>query len=167
MDSFKSVPYIDKLNPLVRPIKAWSVPELQRVLKHRESGKNLIAPIIEARLEAMKFPNYEPTFDMIEFMINNSADKDKWNVYQQVIYQLTLSLAAIHTTTMNASMVMYDLCAHPEYIQPLREELETMLAEDSGKFVKTNMNKLKKLDSFIKESQRLNPPAMSMSSFPP
>lgn len=58
---------------------------------------------------------------------------------------------------MNASHVLYDIAARPEYIAPLREELERVLKEDNGKLVKTSMTKLRKLDSIIKESQRLNP----------
>lgn len=58
-----------------------------------------------------------------------------------------------------------DLLGHPEYIQPLREEIQQVIAEDgyqqdeTGKnyLSKTSLNKLKKLDSFIKESQRLSP----------
>lgn len=48
--------------------------------------------------------------------------------------------------------------AHPEYAEVLREEIARVSAEEpSGKFRKKSMPKLKKLDSFIKESQRVNP----------
>lgn len=54
---------------------------------------------------------------------------------------------------------------HPEYVQPLREEIEQVIAEEgwqvdeSGQkyLSKSSLSKLKKLDSFIKESQRMNP----------
>jgi hypothetical protein len=50
------------------------------------------------------------------------------------------------------------LAAHPEYTKVLREEIERIsAAEPSGKLCKKTMPKLKKLDSFIKESQRINP----------
>jgi hypothetical protein len=57
------------------------------------------------------------------------------------------------------------LCAHPKYVGPLREEIESVLAENNGRFVKRNMTKLRKLDSFIKESQRLSPPGLGKIAF--
>lgn len=59
---------------------------------------------------------------------------------------------------MTLSNVLYDLAAHPEYIAVLREEVERISAEEpDGKIRKKTMPKLRKLDSFIKESQRVNP----------
>ncbi len=68
------------------------------------------------------------------------------------------SFAAIHTTTMTLTNILYDLAAHPEYQEVLREEIERISAEEpSGQLRKKTMPKLRKLDSFIKESQRVNP----------
>jgi len=72
--------------------------------------------------------------------------------------QLVLSLAAIHTTTMAAAQAINDLCQHPEYVDSLREEITEVL--EDGKWEKTTLNKMRKLDSFIKESQRLSPPSL-------
>lgn len=57
--------------------------------------------------------------------------------------------------------MLYDLAAYQEHVAPLREELQTVLSEDGGKFRKSTMPKLRKLDSFMKESQRVNPPGLS------
>ena len=57
--------------------------------------------------------------------------------------------------------MFYDLAAYPEHVAPLREELEAVLSENNGKFLKSTMPKLRKLDSFMKESQRVNPPGLS------
>ena len=51
------------------------------------------------------------------------------------------------------TQVLFDLAQRPEYIPELREEIET-IAKTEG-FTKTSMLKLVKVDSFIKESQRL------------
>lgn len=59
---------------------------------------------------------------------------------------------------MTLSNVLYDLAAHPEYQEVLREEFERVSAEEpNGQMRKKSMPKLRKLDSFIKESQRINP----------
>lgn len=69
---------------------------------------------------------------------------------------------------MAATQAIFDLVARPEYIQPLRDEIEQAIDEDGQdtdgegflKLKKTSMTKLKKLDSFMKESQRLSPPGI-------
>ncbi|KAI4250738.1 MAG: hypothetical protein LQ352_005273 [Teloschistes flavicans] len=60
---------------------------------------------------------------------------------------------------MNVVHVLYDLASHPEYVEPLREEIRDTSNEDGG-WQKSSFSKLRKLDSFIKESQRFNPPSM-------
>lgn len=49
---------------------------------------------------------------------------------------------------------LYDLCDYPEYIIPLREEIERAGLEDFSAWQPENMPRL---DSFLKESARLNP----------
>ena len=66
-----------------------------------------------------------------------------------------LNMTAIHTTKHTTMDVILDLCHRPERIQPLREEIIETLRAHSGVKVLTLTN-LKKLGSFIKESQRLN-----------
>lgn len=48
---------------------------------------------------------------------------------------------------------VYDLAAHPEHILPMREEVERVTAEQG--WTKDAIGNMHKLDSFIRESQRL------------
>jgi len=96
---------------------------------------------------------------MIQFLLQNSPVEKKDDSLYQSYMQMLTSVAAIHTTAMNSTHVLYDLATHPEYIAPLRDEIEKVLADDGGILIKTSMTKLRKLDSFIKESQRLSPPS--------
>ncbi|KAF2233096.1 cytochrome P450 [Viridothelium virens] len=72
---------------------------------------------------------------------------------------LILTPAAVHITSMAATQAFFDLCHRPEYIAALREELLQVLHEDEG-FKKTTLTKLRKLDSVMRESQRLSPPSL-------
>lgn len=72
---------------------------------------------------------------------------------------LVLTLASSHTTSMAACQALFQLCEHPEYILELREEVRNVVEEDKG-WRKTTLTKLRKLDSFIKESQRVHPPSL-------
>lgn len=49
---------------------------------------------------------------------------------------------------------MYDIAIHPEYVDEMREEAEKVIGEHG--WTKAAMQKLHKIDSFLKESQRLN-----------
>lgn len=50
---------------------------------------------------------------------------------------------------------MYNLAFHPEYVEPLRKEIETIVANEG--WAESSVMKMHKLDSFLKESMRLYP----------
>jgi hypothetical protein len=49
------------------------------------------------------------------------------------------------------------VATHPEYIAPLREEIEALIT--AGGWKKATLSKMNRLDSFIKESIRCHPVA--------
>ena len=49
---------------------------------------------------------------------------------------------------------MYRLLSHPEHIEPLRQEVEAVVAEEG--WTKAGMDKMHKIDSFLRETQRLD-----------
>lgn len=51
----------------------------------------------------------------------------------------------------------YNLAAYPHYIPELRDEIRRVLDEHGGVFTTSGLQAMKKLDSFIKETMRLNP----------
>jgi hypothetical protein len=57
----------------------------------------------------------------------------------------------------------YNLAAHPELVTELREEIRTVLAEHDNQFTSLAMQSMKKLDSFLKETLRVHPPAFGKS----
>ncbi|EKM60083.1 uncharacterized protein PHACADRAFT_206285 [Phanerochaete carnosa HHB-10118-sp] len=65
---------------------------------------------------------------------------------------LMVDFAAIHTSSMSFTHALYHLAAYPEYIKPLREEVEGIIAEDG--WSKDSLQKMRKVDSFLKECQR-------------
>lgn len=57
---------------------------------------------------------------------------------------------------MAVTHAIFDLCAMPEYFEPLRSEAQTALAQDNGEWKFSTLKRLRRLDSFLKESQRVN-----------
>lgn len=71
---------------------------------------------------------------------------------------LTLSSAALHTMTDATLQMLYDLCTMPHYIDSLRTELKQSLAKSGGIWNLETTRSMQRMDSFLKESQRCNPP---------
>lgn len=158
MDVFSAVNPLRSIPPLLRPFKAPWVPEVQRIKQHRINGARLLKPILDKRFADMKKPDFKPPTDMIQFSIQHTGQTKAEDALFQSYLQMIASLVAIHTTAMNITHIVYNLALYTEYQEPLRKELEEVLAADNGILVKSSMTKLRKMDSFIKESQRMTPP---------
>ena len=63
---------------------------------------------------------------------------------------------------MATAHVIYDLCAMPQYIEDIRFEAQTALMKEGGEWNFSAIKKLRKLDSFLKESQRMNTASFRM-----
>jgi hypothetical protein len=50
--------------------------------------------------------------------------------------------------------VLYRLLSNPEYVEPLRRDVETAVAEEG--WTKAGIDKMHKIDSFLRETQRLD-----------
>jgi hypothetical protein len=59
---------------------------------------------------------------------------------------------------------LYDLATHPEFQDPIRDEIENAL-EEYGGWTKQALSNMKKLDSSLKESQRLYPVTTGLYPF--
>ncbi|KAH8896020.1 cytochrome P450 [Thozetella sp. PMI_491] len=156
-------------NPLLRPLIAPFLPEVRKAASMLDKARKYVEPLVK---DVMADHDREKTGpsragmrgSFISWLINNSPPslKTSRRIGES---QLLISFAAIHTTSMSGSNVIFDLACRPEYIQPLREEIESVIREDGMEtdadgltyLGKQSFAKLKLLDSFIKESQRLSP----------
>ncbi|KAH8820226.1 putative cytochrome P450 [Xylogone sp. PMI_703] len=157
-DAFTGAMILRLVPPWLRVIGQYFIPQIRRVHEHHTVARKYIVPIARDRLAKMEAGIDEGHEDMIQWLLINGSDEDRADPRRIARLQLLISFAGIHTSAMGATNVMYDLAARPEYIKPLREELETVLAETNGNFTKQALTKMMKLDSFMLESQRCNPP---------
>jgi cytochrome P450 len=77
---------------------------------------------------------------------------------------MMMNFAAIHTTTFSMTNMIFDIVSSDpqlRLVEQLRQEVETVLAEDQGQWTKHGVLKMVKIDSALRESQRIN----SMLSF--
>lgn len=136
----------------IRPI-----PEVKRIFDAQEYACKTLVPIIEERTQKLRAdPKYKLPEDMISWVIVESEEMERpIPPREQALEHLSLTLAGIHTQTVTLINAMFDLAGHPQYLDALREEIDPVFArEKSDGFSTAN---LAKLDSLIKESQRMHP----------
>ncbi|KAB2569232.1 Cytochrome P450 monooxygenase pyr3, partial [Lasiodiplodia theobromae] len=139
------------LRPLVNIFQPASRVLRQSTAKARGIIEPVVAKRREERLRNAKDGKLPRPADSIGWL----DDVAKGEKYDFTVYQLALTGAAMHTTTMLLAHAILDICAHPEYVEPLREEIRSAVQEEGWK--KTALYKMKLMDSFLKESQRVNP----------
>jgi cytochrome P450 len=127
------------------------LPSYQRNRSRFLLAKNLLSPLIEARRETSGKENA----DLLQWMVDSAQGRDV-ETDRLVKRMLFLNMAAIHTSAIAAANAIIELCAHPDCIRMLREEMLEAL-QDDAEISLTTLNKLKKTDSFLKESHRMNP----------
>ncbi|KAL4886235.1 cytochrome P450 [Aspergillus karnatakaensis] len=151
------------LRPLplfLRPFVASVLPSVKYLKKTLDDLKDqLFVPIILARREAeAKNPNLTKPDDFIQWMMDtadNDFDRDPENIAYGVM--AIMAIAITHTTTMLITQGLYDLMMHPEYIGPLKREIKQTLKNGWVNATVRDFTSQRLLDSFLRESQRLNP----------
>ena len=135
---------------------------------HLYTAKTVLKPLIAKRRKEQAAGTLvcDEKFDnLLQFMDDAASGTDAMPD-KLAGRTLILTLASSHTTSMAACQALFQMCEHPEYIPELKEEVRRVVEEDQG-WRKTTLTKLRKLDSFIKESQRVHPPSLRESSHPP
>lgn len=123
--------------------------------RHLRIAQELFAPVFASR--APGDSNSSKDYSVIEWMSRSAQgiDRDPQILVKKLLF---LTLAAIHTSTMSITHALFDLCEHHECIEPLRDEIEASVRAHG--WTLAAINNMKLLDSFLKESQRINHPGL-------
>ncbi|KAJ5684364.1 Cytochrome P450 [Penicillium maclennaniae] len=95
--------------------------------------------------------------EIFRWLYESSVLRQRWTYSEVIGEMLLLQFAFIYTTAYGLYGALAELAQHPQYIQPLREEIESVLAAWGATV--TGCDRMILLDSFMKECQRLHPPA--------
>lgn len=78
-----------------------------------------------------------------------------------------INVTAIHAPAVTVTECIFDLCRHPEIHEELREEIAEVLCNNARDkaWTKANVDRLVKLDSFIRESARLTPMSAGKNNY--
>jgi hypothetical protein len=149
----------------IRPAVVQWLPLCRKVRRDYATCSSILKPVLEEREREIASAEQEgrkPDLpdDSIEWFRSASRGRE----YRQIDIQISLQVAAIHTTSDLLCQALLNLCAHPELVAPLREEVKDVLGKYGWQ--KVALTELRLLDSFFKETQRLKPISMGLS-FPP
>ncbi|KAF7369587.1 Cytochrome p450 [Mycena venus] len=143
---------------LLRTLPEFIRPTIAKLINRTESYYKSARPHLESMLahrleQEEKFgkdwdgkPN-----DYISWLLATNCQAT--TVRDLVFRVLGVNLPAIQTTSNSLGHSVFDLAQNPEYVEILREEIETVVAQDG--WSRESLQKMVKLDSFAKESQRL------------
>jgi len=115
-----------------------------------------IRPIVEERFAKMEEfeENWDDAPNDTLMMLMKEAKGVERSLEGLARRLVAVNFASIFTTSLVFRLVLYRLLGHPEYIEPLREEAEAAVAEAG--WTKAGMDKMHKIDSFIRETHRLS-----------
>ncbi|EJF59354.1 cytochrome P450 [Dichomitus squalens LYAD-421 SS1] len=134
------------------PVMSWTSSTRRSVAR----SIPLLKPIIDQRKALMEEYGADWTDkpkDVLQWVLDEAVPRNLSD--ERVAMRLHLvNFAAIHTSSNSLVHALYDLGAFPEYIQPIRDEIESIVAVDG--WTKEGISKMSKLDSLLRESQRIH-----------
>ncbi|KAF8899435.1 cytochrome P450 [Infundibulicybe gibba] len=125
----------------------------RRVLRH-------LRPLIEERRKHMEeygTASNGENANMIDWLMDAAAPGLTQTPESLALRMLNINFVALHSTSMTFTHALFHLASRPQYAVLIREELEANIHTGSQNvWGKGNLEKCWKLDSFLRESQRLN-----------
>jgi cytochrome P450 len=167
MNVFTGANAMKKYHPWLRPLVYRWVPELATVHSTKKRAVELIQSVLDQRKRAqieLGAAYVKPT-DMLQWLEEKMSTWTARTVDVPHItdLELILGFASIHSNTGSLTNILYDLVARPEYMAPLRQEIEEVVFQNHNhQYSRQALDQLWKLDSFMKESMRYTPTNMTM-----
>ncbi|PHH80666.1 hypothetical protein CDD80_346 [Ophiocordyceps camponoti-rufipedis] len=134
METFATAFSLMMLPAWTRPVVARFLPPRIRAQRLLRTAEGIIGQMIQqhAVAEEARAKGLESEEDdsLLKWMLEHGTPKE-CTAKDMAAHQCTLINAAVHTTVSTILNVIYDLCAYPEYISVLRQEIDG-LAEELG-----------------------------------
>ncbi|RYP76017.1 hypothetical protein DL771_002089 [Monosporascus sp. 5C6A] len=152
---------------LIRPVIGLFTGLLCEFLFRRALKKCM--PVVRERLEKMAMLRSDPSYswsppeDSLQWIVEESfACKDPDQLLPEIICKrlLLINDISLHTTSFTVHNLILDLVSSDPakgYVHALREECDRVIKEAGGSWTFEAINKLKLVDSAIRESIRFTP----------
>lgn len=98
VDVFKSALALKRWFRALRPIVKYWVPQVRTIREHRKKAHEFLVPVIRERRALAERGEKDAPSDMIQWLVNKAPKFGVTSDEKLAEVQLTLSMAAIHTT---------------------------------------------------------------------
>ncbi|CAI6331422.1 unnamed protein product [Periconia digitata] len=155
---------------VLRFFPAWTHSTLRYLLpsywagqKYVRTAKNLLGPIIQDMIDKNNVGEWTSADDqepsVLSWLAETAKGRDR-NAETLAHVEVLLALASVHTTLLRMVNVLYDITADSACLAELRAEIEDVAVAEKGKWTYAAYARLEKLDSVMRESQRMSPPTI-------
>ena len=149
--SFNGAKKIKAWPAVLRPFAAPWFSEIRKdIPRCFRVSEQLALPVLAQRAR-----DGEQANDFMQFLKDVGKGPEKEDKFVAMLLILT-AFASVHTSVSTIVDLIYDLCEHPEYCDVLRNEYRGIV-DENGDIPKAGFSKMVKMDSIMKESQRLRP----------
>ena len=145
----------------IRYVVAPWLPQVRSLKRQKRVNEEKLASLLKAKEQAGGIQNDQaPGGDMIDWFMSQYSHKP--TVKELSRDQILATFASIYNLSNALAYIVFDLAAaDADWVAQMREEISQHVGPD-GVITKMNLPKLRKIDSFVKESQRLCPPSLGM-----
>ena len=151
----------EKYPPYLRWLAPYLLTEPKLSLANRKRAAEVILPVYEKRMAGKGDGTGHG--DGIQWLIAAAGARKK-TLQELADEQLFLSIASIHPTTASTVSILHDLADHRKHHEEIVDEIQKVQKDHGSTWTKQSLAKLEKLDSFMKESQRVHPAGLGISS---
>ncbi|GAW26913.1 putative cytochrome P450 [Rosellinia necatrix] len=148
----------DNYNPRWRWLARWQSDAPKQLKEMRAQAIELLRPLYKERIGASKEHDDGGSSGFLD-CVNWLLQRKKYDSSLEKIadQELFLAIASTHTTSSTLASILFDLLARPSDLEELSSEVGQVSKECGGEWTLQHVAKMKKLDSFMKESNRINP----------
>jgi hypothetical protein len=149
----------DTYPPWLRWTAKYLNKDVKAIYAIRKQGEALLQPVIEARVAELRgrTKGQEPVHqDAVAWLVASYLADGKPANAEQILQDVCFLVAAsVHGITLNGLSILFDLMDRPDSMAEMRGEISKVYAEH-GSWTRQALGSLRFMDSFMKESQRVN-----------
>ncbi|PBK94111.1 cytochrome P450 [Armillaria gallica] len=154
INAFSCAYILNLLPDFLKPIVAFFTTPRRRAVAAAEKffGQTIRERLHQEDVHGKDWPG-KPN-DLLSWLLDATKGvKERRTVRELSIEMLAANVGSIHTTAITFTNALFVLAAHPECVETLRTEVESVIKEEGN--TKAAMGRMNRLDSFLKETQRL------------
>lgn len=149
------------LPPLLRKPFWWISPVGILIRYHIRKLRQKMVPEIKRRMQTM-YDGEKRDFIMLDALLERRTPRGEKGM-QQTVEELVFMAFGQGPIFAITTQMIYQVLANPYYISPLREEIEDAL-RDGGGWTDKTLERMPKLESFMRETLRLHNPVPCKNS---